>query len=141
MCVCAACTTAQVCVLSVITFLRARLSEGASRWGKRERERDARTYDAAITPHAGSICTLLFVSSLGEGKKKKNGGKKGDLVSPREAADPFSAPRDDGTFCVCLLHPLTPSVAAGSAAAPPKEREKTQTNKIKMTAVSAAECE
>lgn len=29
-----------------------------------ERERMEQPYDAAITPHAGSICTLLFVSWL-----------------------------------------------------------------------------
>lgn len=62
-----------VCVLGGIMFCfwgfvhgekeTVEAEEEEERW-ENEREGKERPYDAAITPHAGSICTLLFVSLL-----------------------------------------------------------------------------
>lgn len=87
-----------VCVLCVIAlyFVRARESERMTSERKRKMraETKARPYDATITPHAGFICTLLFVSLLKRRRRKK---KSRWFTKPEEAADPLAR------FFVCLF--------------------------------------
>lgn len=89
-----------LCYRVLLLSVRARRWENANvgeeeeeRWEK-ERERKERPYDTAITPHAGSICTLLFVSLLEKSRW---------FTKPEEAADPFSLGTVLCVFvCVCM---------------------------------------
>lgn len=89
---------APVCLHCVFYFSRARRMQDWRKCQCRRKEKDERRkrerkeclYDAAITPHAGSICTLLFVSLLEKSRW---------FSKPGEAADPFSL---DTVLCVCF---------------------------------------
>lgn len=95
----------RVCALCVIMFYfqpvacasarkRGTWVRKRERWGK-GKERRVCPYDIAITPHAGSICTLLCVSLL---EKKSRW-----FTKPEEAADPDSLGMDLCVFvCVCV---------------------------------------
>lgn len=91
-----------------------RLSEGASRQGKRERERHLHTMRPL---HLMQVPFAPYCLSHRWGRRRK---KQVIWLSPGEAADPFFPP----FRCVCSLHTLRGSAAAGSAGLPPKKRER-----------------
>lgn len=79
---------------------RACARRGDVREEEKMREGMERPYDAAITPHAGSICTLLFVSWF-----EKNAG---DLPRPKRQLIPSPRARRRARWCVSAFPPNTP---------------------------------
>lgn len=129
------------------THARARLSEGASRQGKREGERGRHVH--TMWPlHLMRVPFAPYCLSHRWGRERRRRTGAGGVIwwVPERQLISSLPPRDNGTFCVCLfvhvccIHSLRLRLQEVRQFLPKRERKR-KTNKLKMTAVSAAECE